>query len=216
MRRFSKISTNSEQSQENKIIRDERSMKIPGLHFRENNSESDLIGMIFLDTAEFLRRKGSSCIYHGTLRGAFKLLCIFSSFFGILIFGQNPNFYPIFLKAPLIYPPIAWGVEFLRSFTVRRVSAIAAKTFKFPNNLLLLFAMQKRGKGGTGGCKIGTRLLAPIPIRPPQPIPATLTCLPTTGLGQSNMPGFRWDSHLLKNTTQQIFSYANSSRLYPC
>ena len=44
MRRFSKISTNSEQSQENKIIRDERSMKIPGLHFRENNSESDLIG----------------------------------------------------------------------------------------------------------------------------------------------------------------------------
>ena len=65
-------------------------------------------------------------------------------------------------------------------------------------------------------CKIATRLLAPIPIRPPQPIPAILTCLPTTGLGQSNMPVFRWDSHLLKNTTQQIFSYANSSRLYPC
>ena len=156
--------------------------------------------MIFLDTAEFLRMKGSSCIYRGTLRGALKLLCIFSSFFGILTFGQNPNFYPIFLKAPLIYPPIAWGVEFLRSFTVRRVSAIADKTFKtfkFPNNLLLLFAMQKRGKGGTGGCKIATRLLAPaIPIRPPQPIPATLTCLPTTGLGQSNMPRFRGDSHL--------------------
>ena len=65
---------------------------------------------------------------------------------------------------------------------------------KFQNAATVVPPVWKRRKGGNGECKIATRLLL-FPFVPLQPIPATLTCLPTTGLGQSNM-GFTGASHL--------------------